>query len=178
MRLFSRATSKRAGVALACSAALLAAGCSNASPGVVAYVGDEQITQEELESAVAGVSATAQEGQTVSNEAVINVLIQGELAAQVARDRTISITDSQRDKLLRTTNLAPLLDEPSAKQIAYDVADQSIVAQELGEQAFLSELQKRTVTLNPRYGVLDPQQKVIRTDESSSLSQPAPAPAP
>jgi hypothetical protein len=35
------------------------------------------------------------------------------------------------------------------------------------------------VTLNPRYGVLDPEQKIVVTGRSGSLSEPAaPAPAP
>jgi hypothetical protein len=71
-----------------------------------------------------------------------------------------------------------LLEVADAKPIAYDVADQQIVVQTLGEASFLAELEKRQVTLNPRYGVLDPKQKIVITDQSGSLSRPAATQAP
>jgi hypothetical protein len=73
--------------AAACVIALALAGCSNASPSVVAYVGDSELTQTEVEQAIAGIRATLGEGQVVSSEAVLNAMIEGELAAQIAADR-------------------------------------------------------------------------------------------
>lgn len=173
------------GVAVRCavlgavvSATLLTAGCSQAAPGVVAYVGNDQITQSQVEAAVAGVSSTVQAGQTVSTDAVINAMIQGRLSEQIAQERHITITDAQRDSLLKTTNLAALVDVPAARPVAYDVADQQIVSQKLGAAPFLAEIAKRSVTLNPRYGVIDEKQKTIVTDQSGSLSTPAPSAAP
>ena len=58
----------------------------------------------------------------------------------------------------------------------YDVADSQLVAERLGPEAYLAEIERRQVTLNPRYGVLDPAQKTIVTGQSGSLSQPADAP--
>lgn len=178
MRFFPGATAQRAASAVAVSATLLMVGCANASPGVAAYVGDDQITQQQVETAVAAVTTTVQEGQTVSQEAIVNALIQGKLAEQIAADQRIAITDAQRDTFLQTTNLAPLLSVAGAKPIAYDVADQQLVAQKMGPEPFLAEVEKREVTLNPRYGVLDPKQKIVATDQSGSLSRPAATPAP
>lgn len=163
---------RRAAVAVAVSAALLNAGCSNA-PGVVAYVGRARITQKQVDSAVAAVSTTAQPGQTVSTGAVINAMIQGELATQIASDKNIAITDGERDTYLRTTNLGPLISVPGAKPVAYDVADTALVAKQLGPKAYLAEIAGRPVKLNPRYGVLDPKQKTILENQSGSLSSPA-----
>jgi hypothetical protein len=165
-------------VAAVLSAGLLTAGCGGASPAVVAYVGDEKITQQAVETAVAAVSTTVEEGQTVSQEAVINAMIQGELADQIAADRKIAITDAERDRFLKTTNLAPLLGVAGAKPIAYDVADSQIVSTKVGAEGYLAELERRKVILNPRYGVLDDRQKTIVTNESGSLSQPAAPPTP
>lgn len=172
MGFFSGAA-RRTAAALACAAILLAAGCSHASPGVVAYVGDTEITPEQVDSAVAAVSTTAQEGQSVSKEAVINAMIQGEMSAQIASEQHITITNADRDAFLKTTNLAPLLTVPGAQPIIYDVADQALVAKKVGAAAYLADIEKRKVTLNPRYGVLDPKQKTILTDQSGSLSEPA-----
>jgi hypothetical protein len=165
--------SRRAAVVAAALLALALTGCGHASPGVVAYVGEDSISQREVESAVAGVSSTLQENQTVSSQAVVNAMIQGKLAEQIAADHTIPITDAQRDAQLKGTELEALVAVPEAKQVVYDLADQRIVAQQLGAEAFLKEIQRRSVTLNPRYGVLDPTQKLILSGQSSSLSTPA-----
>jgi len=170
--------SRRASVAAAALLALTLAGCAHASPGVVAYVGDERITQTALDRAVAGVSSTLQEGQTVSAEAVVNAMIHGELSEQIAADQKIPLTDADRDAVLKGSPLEPLITVPDAKPVAYDVADQEIVSQKLGPDAYLAEVKQRSVKLNPRYGVLDPAQKLIVNGQSGSLSQPAAGPTP
>ena len=165
--------------AAAAVAVVALAGCSNASPSVVAYVGDTQISQRQLEQAVDGLSTTLQEGQTVSSEAVVNAMIQGEIAAQIAAEQDITLTDADRDAVLAQSELAPLASVPAAREVVYDVADSQIVAQKLGADAFLAAIAQRDVTLNPRYGVLDPEQKIVVTGQTGSLSEPAePAPAP
>ena len=155
----------------------LASGCANAEPNVVAYVGPTRISQGELDDAVAGVTSTLQEGQQVSREAVVNVMIHGALADQIAAANNITVTDSERDALLKTTELVGLLDVPAARPIAYDIADQQIVAGKVGAEAYLKAIGEQTVTLNPRYGVLDPAQKLIVTDQSGSLAKPVPPPS-
>ncbi len=162
-----------AGVALA---TLLAAGCGNASPSVVAYVDGTRITAGELKTAEAGV-AQALPDQQVAVQAVINVLIAGTMATNIAAANNIVITDSERDALVRQSNLAPLLGVPDAKPLAYGVADQQITAEKLGAEKYLAAIKATDVSLNPRYGVLDPAQKVIASDESGSLSQPGPSPS-
>ena len=76
----------------------LASGCANAEPNVVAYVGPTKISQDELDDAVAGVTSTLQEGQQVSKEAVVNVLIHGALAEQIAASNNLTVTDSEREE--------------------------------------------------------------------------------
>jgi hypothetical protein len=171
--------SRRMAVAATALLGLALAGCAHASPGVVAYVGDDAIPQRAVDAAVAGVSSTLQEGQTVSAEAVVNAMIQGKLAEQIAADKRIAITDAERNAALQGSNLEGLVAVPAAKEIVYDLADQRIVSQKIGgEAAYLKEIQGRSVKLNPRYGVLDPAQKTIVTGQSGSLSQPAAEPTP
>jgi len=177
MKLLPAPRLRRAAAAAVAVVAL--AGCSNASPSVVAYVGDTQISQRQLEQAVDGLSTTLQEGQTVSSEAVVNAMIQGEIAAQIAAEQDITLTDADRDAVLAQSELAPLASVPAAREVVYDVADSQIVAQKLGADAFLAAIASRDVTLNPRYGVLDPEQKIVVSGQTGSLSEPAePAPAP
>lgn len=154
---------------------LATAGCARANPTVVAYVGDDaRVTQSDLDSAIAGINKTLQPGQSVSTSAVVDAMIHGAIADQVAAAHNITITDAQRDKLLKTSNLAPLLDIPEAKQIAYDVADAQIVPSKVGADTYLAAVKATPVQLNPRFGQLDETQKTVVDPSSGSLSTPAP----
>ena len=164
--------SRRVGLGAAVVGLLVTAACTRAEPGVVAYVGPDRITQQRVDSAISGISSTLEEGQTVSTEAVVNAMIHGELADQVAAKEQLVITDADRVAILKDSNLAPLLDVAAAKPVLFDVADAQIVTKKLGTR-YLTEIAKINVTLNPRYGVLDPSQKTIVSDESGSLAKPA-----
>jgi hypothetical protein len=174
-----RAWRRISGGLLSAAAVLALAGCANAEPSVVAYVGDARITQSQFDRTVAGVTSTLQEGQQVSRDAVVNAMIHGLLAEQIAADRNVTVTDAQRDEFLQTTDLAVLLNDPDARSLAYDVADQQLVAQKVGAEAYVAAVQESPVTLNPRFGVLDPAQKLITSvEQTGSLSRPAPLATP
>jgi hypothetical protein len=162
---------RRAGVAGVALLVLSATGCANAEPGVAAYVGNERITQRQVDDAVDAISTTLEEGQTVSTQAVVSAMIQGAMAEQIAARQGIAITDSDRVDVLKNSNLAPLLQVPGARPVIDDIADQEIVVQRLGQQ-YLTEIGRIDVTLNPRFGVLDPNLKTIIPDQSSSLASP------
>src|SRR6476659_7527070 len=122
MGRFGSGRGRRLLAAGAIATVLAAAGCARANTTVVAYVGsDGRVTQTDLDTAVSGIGQTLQPGQSVSTSAVVNAMIHGEIAQQVADAHQITITDADRDKLLKGSNLAPLLNVPQAKQIAYDV---------------------------------------------------------
>ena len=157
---------------------LFAAGCAKADPSVVAYVGNSKITQQQVDDAVEGVSTILEEGQTVSRAAIVNALIHGAIAERVAAANKITITDGERDALIKNSNLAGLLNVPKARPVAYDVADQQIVSDKIGAAAYLAAVSGQQVTLNPRFGVLDPKEKTIIADKSASLAEPAPTPSP
>lgn len=177
MRLWSPAASKRRFRLVAASVAFLAigstAGCANASPSVAAYVDGTTITSKQLDAAVAGVTKTVQEGQQVSPQAVLDAMVHGVIADRIAAKNDIVVTDAERGAILKGSNLEPLLPIPGAAEVAYDVADQQIVAQKVGAQPYLDQVAQQQVTVNPRYGVLDEAQKLIITDKSGSLAAPA-----
>jgi hypothetical protein len=157
---------------------LLIAGCAKQGPSVVAYVDNSKITQQQVDDAVEGVSSILQEGQSVSRAAVVNAMIHGVIAENLAATNKITITDGDRDALIKNSNLAGLLNVPKGRPIAYDLADQQIVSEKLGSEAYIAALAKQQVILNPRFGVLDPNQKTIITDKSASLTEPLPSPTP
>jgi len=128
---------------------LAAAGCAKQEPSVVAYVDDTKITQQQLDDAVEGVSSILEEGQSVSRPAVVNAMIHGAIAENLAAANKITITDGDRDTLIKNSNLAGLLNVPKGRSIAYDVADQQIVSDKMGSEAYIAALAKQQVTLNP-----------------------------
>ena len=173
----SSRTWARAGAGMAAAAVLALGGCANAQPGVVAYVGDERITERQLDQVVAGVESTLAEGQQVNRDAVVNIMVQGVIAEQVAAAKRVTVTDGERDALVGTGDLAGLLAVPDAKPLAYDLADQEIVARKVGAQGYLEAVRATSVTLNPRFGVLNPEDKTITSvEETGSLSTPAAIP--
>jgi hypothetical protein len=157
---------------------LLVAGCAKQDPSVVAYVGNSKITQQQVDDAVEGVSSILQEGQSVSRPAIVNAMIHGVIAENVAAANKITIKDGDRDVLIKNSDLAGLLNVPKGRPIAYDVADQQLVSDKLGSEAYLAAIAQQPVTLNPRFGVLEPNQKTIITDRSASLAKPMPSPTP
>ena len=174
-----RAWRRISGGLLSAAAVLALAGCADAEPNVVAYVGNDRVTQAQFDRAVTGVTSTLQEGQQVSRDAVVNALIHGVLAEQIAADKKVQVTDSQRDEFLQSTDLAVLLGNPDAREVAYDIADQQLVSNKVGAEAYVAAVRDRPVTLNPRFGVLDPAQKLITSvEQTGSLSKPAPLATP
>ena len=171
--------SRLAAAALSLVALTATAGCANANPAVAAYVDGTRITQTQLDAAVAGVGQTVQEGQQVSPQAVLNAMVHGAIAENIAAKNGITVTDADRDAVLKGSNLEPLLPVPAAKEVAYDIADQQIVAQKVGSEPYLKLIGEQQVTVNPRYGVLDEQQKLVDGGRSGSLARPAsPSPTP
>jgi hypothetical protein len=166
--------SRRIGLGAAVLGLLATAACARAEPDVVAYVGEDRITQHQVDDAVAGIAGTLEEGQAVSTEAVVNAMIHGELADQIAAKEKLVITDTDRVAVLKDSNLVSLMNVPAARPVLDDVADTQIVTTKLGTR-YLTEIAKINVTLNPRYGVLDQNQKTIISDQSGSLAQPASA---
>ncbi len=149
------------------------AGCANAEPGVAAYVDGIRITDQQVKASVDGIGTTLEEGQQVSTSAVLNAMIYGAISEQLASKNNIAISDADRQTILQGSSVEGLVAVPAARSVAYDLADQQIVSTKLGSEAFLAAVAEQDVTLNPRYGVLDPQQKLIVSDGSGSLARPA-----
>lgn len=162
--------------ALAMTALVTITGCAEGSPGVVAYVGDTEISTSQLNDAVDGVAEAVGEGQQIQRGAVVDALVRGEVATQVAEDENITITDADRSKLFSGEQGGnELLANDASKTVAYDLADEQIVAQKLGVEKYLGALKEAQVKLNPRYGVWNPdapaQGQSAVENKSASLSK-------
>ena len=152
------------------------AGCSQNSPGVAAYVGDSEISDRQVNEAVEGVNAAIGEQGPVARQDVITAMVLGEVSAQIAARKNIAIDEADR-----TAQTNPvLLTSAAAREVAFDVADTTIVQDQLGSEAFLAEIKATSVTVNPRYGVWNPETRgeSILEGEAGSLSRPGAAPTP
>ena len=100
-----------AAIAAAAMAMSALAGCAGAEPGVVAYVGGAEITDRQLTDAVEGIESTLEPGQQILQDRVVNTLIVGEISTRLAADNKIKITDTERETLLKGSQLEPFLAE-------------------------------------------------------------------
>ncbi len=125
-------------------------------------------------------TSTLEEGQQVSRDAVVNAMIHGVLAEQIATARNITVTDAQRDEVLQDHRPGRPARRPRRDEsLAYDVADQQLVSEKVGAEAYIAAVREQPVTLNPRFGVLDPEAKLITSvEQTGSLSRPAPLATP
>jgi len=153
-------------------------GCANAEPGVVAYVGGTEVTERQLTDAVEGIESTLEPGQEILRDRVVNTLIVGVISTKLAAQNNLTISDTDRDTLLKGSQLEPFLQVPKAKPVAYAAADQALVSKALGAEAYFAAVGQIPVTLNPRYGVLDVKEKTIIPGQTGSLALPLEPAAP
>ncbi len=176
MTVMQGSRARLAAAAAAVLATLTFSGCSQNSPGVAAYVGDREISDRELNDAVDAVNQALGDQGRVGRGDVVTAMVLGEVSAQVAARKNIAITEADRTA---QTNPA-LLTVPAAREVAFDVADSTIVQEKLGPEAFLAEIKATPVTVNPRYGVWNPdtQGQSILDSGAGSLSKPGAEPTP
>ncbi len=138
---------------MVCASTLALTGCAGGAPGVVAEVDGERITEIQLTDAYDGVKQAFGTQAQVDKQAVIDALVRGVICDDLAGQRSITITDAERDaKLKGDASGAKLLAVPAAKGVAYDLADEQILAEKLGPEVYTQQLAAAKVTVNPRYG--------------------------
>jgi hypothetical protein len=157
-------TGRTIAVAAVLSGAAVLGGCAQ-SGGTVATVGGTTITQDQFTDTVNG----AKQVSKLTPDQVLSVMIQGEVATQVADRRDIHISDADRDKQLNPD----VLKVADARDLAYDLADIQIVSQAIGQKEFGKAIGDADVRVNPRFGTWNPKQSLAVVPGSGSLSQEA-----
>lgn len=164
--------------ALATAGLLALAGCGG-NPQVAAYVGDVQVPQARVEAiakVLADTSTDAYDTAGSFNATVMQILVQGTLAGQVAKAKGITVSDAQRQTLYAQNELfAILLKDPATTDFMRSYADTSIMLQDATALAAFKELMASTpIRVNPRFGTWDAEAGGLKEGGVGSLSDPAP----
>lgn len=152
----------KAGIVMAvCVSALGLGGCAN-NPNTAAEVGSARITGSEVDSAHTALNEAGQRAAQASQTpvasfpkaVVLNILMRGEAAKQVAQQRGITVDQAKLDAEFNKFADAPdIAAFPEAKNLVLDSLTADQVSQQMGAEAFDKALQQIKVSTNPRYGV-------------------------
>jgi hypothetical protein len=164
---------------LAAAGVLALTGCASGNPQVAAYVGDQTISQSEVD-AVAKVLADSTSDTTDTGggyaATVVQIMIQGKVAQAAAAEKNITVSDADRQKTLASnTTLAALAKNPVSTTFINDYVDTGIILGTAEGQAATKELLSRTtIRVNPRFGVWDATTYSLVDGSTGSLSEAAP----
>jgi hypothetical protein len=111
------------------------------------------------------------------SSAVMQILVQSAVVAQVAKDKAITVTDAQRDAFYASQELyPPLVQNPATRGFMVSYANTATILSDQAAAAAYSELMAKTpVRVNPRFGVWDDTKGSLVDGSSGSLSEAAPA---
>jgi len=170
--------------ALATAGLLALTGCGS-NPQVAAYVGGPDsavnltVTQSEVDSISNEIAATTSDAYDTGASFAANVMqimVQSEIAAKVAKDKAITVTDAQRETFYATVELYPALAKnPVTAGFMVRFADAStVLTDQAAATAFSDLLAKTPVRVNPRFGVWDDTKHGLVEGSTGSLSEAAP----
>jgi hypothetical protein len=165
--------------ALATAGLMALAGCGG-NPQVAAYVGDVQVSQTKVETVsrvLAETSSDAYDTVGSFNRTVVQIMIQGTLAAKVGAAKNIQVTEAQRQALYAQNELfTVLLKNPATTEFMTTYANTAtILGDEAAKTAYAELLATTPIRVNPRFGTWDPAVGGLADGSSGSLSEAAPA---
>jgi hypothetical protein len=199
----SRLNSVRAGgiVAAALGAALCVSACGPLHEGAAATVGSTRISVAALNSAAAKSSATttgATAGRTATVQSSLTALIQGDLIADGAKAKGVTVSEADIQSFLATQRLTNGSDEATAQAngIAFADLHQAVyealllnkliaivsagqtdqTAQQKALTDYLGKVaSSEGISVNPRYGVWQADRFSVVPGDTFSSGSPAPS---
>lgn len=163
-------------LAAATVAVLALSSCAQVG-GTAATVGDARITDNEVSDASALVAqVVGTEPNQINQGAILQALVRGELADELAARNAITLTNTERDAALAEVTdeaILGLAATPDGKEVAYDLVDFALVAQKLGENGLVNGVKNIKVDVNPRYGTWSAADFAV-SPSLGSLSVPGP----
>lgn len=158
---------KLARVAAPLAALALLAGCSN-NPQVAFSINGESTRIEAVRQAAADCSLSG-EGSELTMAAI---LLEGQLAEQVAKKADVAISDEAADNaLIQGAGYTKAKFSTECWNHLRGQGRYMIVGSNVGRDGWIKAVKDVDVVVNPVFGATDPQIKLL-TGKSGSLSQP------
>ncbi|HMQ38406.1 MAG TPA: hypothetical protein PKE46_14500 [Micropruina sp.] len=156
---------------------LVLSGCSNPGAGVAASVNGVSIPVSRIEEPVKAIGNS--DGQLAEPHAIVlSYAIRGEIARSVAAEQNIPLTGEPRTTVLNANpNLAQYAENPQVAGFVDDVVDSTLVINRIGETAFVEQVSRASVQVNPRYGSWSIEAAAV-AQAGGQLSKPWATPTP
>jgi hypothetical protein len=160
------------------TAGLLALTGCGSNPQVAAYVGDAQVSQASVDAVAQVLADTSPDADTAGafTGTVMQIMVQGVLAATIGQVKGITVTDAQRQTLYSQNALyATLLKNPVTADFMKSYADTAVILSDASALADYKELLTSTdIRVNPRFGTWDHKAGGLVEGSTGSLSELAP----
>lgn len=154
--------------------ALALVSCAAQNPNDAAIVGNTQVRQADVDQTVAELLAATQAQPGQLRLAVVNTLINGQVAQQLASTNNVPLTDEARAEIVKQVpELVQLSQTEGGRRYVDNATDYVIVARKLGQDKYLTECSRMQISVNPRYGSWVPDACQL-SGASGSLSRVAP----
>lgn len=165
-------------LAVPLSALALLSGCVPWG-GTAFTVDGSPVSSRAVDAAVSGCAAAfGAESSPDLRLTMVSWMIAGKVAEKVASKTNQTITDAERLQFLNASSQGQAtLTDPECAKVGSGLATYNILGQRIsgqaGQAAFVGEVQKISVQVNPRYGSWDSRQGQLVVG-TGSLSSPAP----
>jgi hypothetical protein len=164
--------SAAASLALLLGACLALSGCGAQQSGAAAIVNDTVISDQEAQSVTSELNKLAEGGQQVrTSDALISLILAPYVLAEAERaGKTVSVAQA-RKVIAKVADPSPATIKFVQMQLAIQDLDQA------SKTSILNQLGKVKITVNPRYGVFDPEQIALTPTTPNWIKPTAPAAA-
>lgn len=162
-------------LAAAATTVLALSGCAQ-GPSDAAVVGGVSIPESDIELANADFAAMSAADPASTRITVVNSMVLGEVARQLAATNQVPLTDAGRARVLKAAPPAftTLAEKPGGKALVDALVSYAVVNGQLGEKKMVEGCSRVPVSVNPRYGEWAAEACSL-TGASGSLSTPAAA---
>lgn len=149
---------------------LVLSGCSVPGGSVAATVNGVDIPVSRVEGPVTAIGGA--DGDLANAHAIVlSYAIRAEVSRTIAAQQGIALTGESRTAMLTANPNLTKYEGTDAQSFVDDVIDSGLVLNKIGDTAFLAEMAKASVQVNPRYGSWSAESAAVSQD-GGQLSQP------
>jgi len=142
--------------------------------GNVAFTIDNVITtNSQVSTVVNGCRSVVDPSQSFNVSGLVDDMIRANLAQKIAASNNVEYTNDDLLKPIQDGSLGPvlvtMLPDPYCGPLALGLALEALVIFQIGEPVYKTAVSQFSITVNPRFGVWNPE--TLAVDGSGSLSK-------